>query len=154
MALQNVQMNLKSTLKFNFPWWTPTWNASTWASRWCQLIGTMFLDWHMSPGTARWPLHTDHSGNTNTINIQNYDIDLRSPPSSLICAKCLTHLVCFCSNILSQFHSKVKVKKCINKQSGDTFFLQPSIPPHLPLLKKEKVSTRPANLKGKRKSKA
>ena len=42
----------------------PTWNASTWWSRWGQLIWIINLDshWLLLPGAASWPLHKNHSG--------------------------------------------------------------------------------------------
>ena len=36
--VENVQMSLKATSKFHFPGISHTLNASTWASRWGQLI--------------------------------------------------------------------------------------------------------------------
>ena len=36
--VENVQMSLKATSKVNFPGITPTWYASTWTSRWGQLV--------------------------------------------------------------------------------------------------------------------
>ena len=56
--LENVQISLKATSKLNFPGTTPTWNASTWRSRWGELILTTYLDCcrHLWPGTTRLPL--------------------------------------------------------------------------------------------------
>ena len=81
--VESVQTSVKANLKFSYLGITPTWNASTWATRWFQLIYTTFLDccWHLSPGTARWPLHKDHSGNTKALKISKLWHGLKIPPN-------------------------------------------------------------------------
>ena len=69
--MEYVLMSLKITSKFNIPGKTTTWNASTWLSRWGELIWTTFLDWGrlVWPGTASWPLVKDHSGHTEVLKM-------------------------------------------------------------------------------------
>ena len=65
-------MSRRAASQFNILGITPTWNASTWSSRWGQLIWTMFLDCRQhlwSRSTARWLLHKIHSGNTKVLEI-------------------------------------------------------------------------------------
>ena len=50
---------------------TTTWNASTWSSRWGQLIWTKFLEqrWLVWYETVSWPLHKDYSNHTEVLKI-------------------------------------------------------------------------------------
>ena len=61
----------KATSKFNILRITPTWNASTWSSKWGQLVWTTFLDCHrqLRPGTATWLSYKGHSRHTEVMKI-------------------------------------------------------------------------------------
>ena len=78
---------LKSYLNIQYSWLYPTWNTSTWGFMWVQGVWMTFLDFRRLfwPGTASWPLHRDHFGPTEVLNIKkNYDSVLRLLPTWLI----------------------------------------------------------------------
>ena len=84
-------MSRKATSKFNIPGITPTWNASTWASRggstgMNNVFGLLptFLTWDSKLTYTQ----KDIMGTPKQRKFQNYDMNSRSPPSSLICARC------------------------------------------------------------------
>ena len=78
-----VWISRKVTSKFNIPGIIPTWNTSTWGPRWVQEVWMMFLDSRrlLWPGTAGWPLHRDHSGPTEVVNILKLWPRFEIPPT-------------------------------------------------------------------------